>query len=182
MGSRGSWLMAANLWEYSDETAATMETVSADIADWSRERPQQFWDPSRKLLAAIRTYQWWRAKSGLFPQFLCKVLVLRHRFWSVVTGADIPLNCQIGGGLLLPHPNGVVIHPHAVIGVNCLIFQQVTIGSRSGDDLPIVGGHVDIGAGAKILGKVTIGEHALIGANAVVTRNVPAHGTATGFS
>jgi serine O-acetyltransferase len=174
--------MSANLRNYYDTTEAAMETISADIADWSRERSQQFWDPSRKLLAVIRSYQWWRSKSGLFPLLVCKILVLRHRFWSVVTGADIPLNCQIGGGLLLPHPNGVVIHPRAVIGVNCLIFQQVTIGSRSGDGLPIVGGHVDIGAGAKILGKVTIGDHARIGANAVVTRNVPTHGTATGFS
>lgn len=173
--------MSANLREYSDETAVTMEAVSADIADWSRERSQQFWDPSRKLLAAIRSYQWWSSKSGLFPLLVCKILVLRHRFWSVVTGADIPLNCHIGGGLLLPHPNGVVIHPRAVVGVNCLIFQQVTIGSRSGDDLPTIGGHVDIGAGAKILGKVTIGNHARVGANAVVTRDVPAHGMAKGF-
>ena len=70
---------------------------------------------------------------------------MRHRFWSVVTGADIPLNCQIGGGLLIPHPNGVVIHPQAVLGVNCLIFQQVTVGARGEEGLPVIGGHVDIG-------------------------------------
>ncbi len=58
--------------------------------------------------------------------------MLRHRFWSVVTGADIPLGCRIGGGLLLPHPNGVVIHPDAAIGPNCLIFQQVTLGVTCG--------------------------------------------------
>lgn len=173
--------MSANLKDCYDETAAAMETVSADIADWSRERPQQLWDPSRKLLAAIRSYQRWHAKPGLIPLLVCKTAVLRYRFWSVVTGADIPLNCKIGGGLLLPHPNGIVIHPRAVIGVNCLIFQQVTIGSRSGHDLPVICGHVDIGAGAKILGGVTIGDHARIGANAVVTRSVPAHGTAVGF-
>jgi serine O-acetyltransferase len=174
--------MSPNLKDCYHGTEGSMAAVSADIADWSRERPRQLWDPSRKLLAAIRSYQRCRLKSGLIPLFTCKIAVLRHRFWSVITGADIPLNCHIGGGLLLPHPNGIVIHPHAVIGVNCLIFQQVTIGSRAGDDLPTIGGHVDIGAGAKILGKVTIGDHARIGANAVVTRSVPAHGTATGFS
>ena len=68
---------------------------------------------------------------GVVGSLLCKILVIRHRFWSVVTGADIPLNCQIGGGLLIPHPNGIVIHPDAKIGVNCLIFQQVTLGIRS---------------------------------------------------
>lgn len=73
----------------------------------------------------------------------------------------------------MPHPNGVVIHPNAVIGPNCLIFQQVTIGSRGFNELPIIGGHVDIGAGAKILGAVKIGNHALIGANAVVLTDIP---------
>jgi serine O-acetyltransferase len=86
----------------------------------------------------------------------------------VVTAADIPLNCQIEGGLLLTHPNGVVIHPGATIGPNCLILQQVTIveGVK-------IGGHVDIGAGAKIIRAVSIGNHAKIGANAVVVCDVP---------
>ena len=47
-----------------------------------------------------------------------------------MTGADIPLNCKLGGGLQLPHPNGIVIHPDAEIGPNCLLFQQVTIGAN----------------------------------------------------
>ena len=91
----------------------------------------------------------------------------------MVTGADIPLNCRIGGGLLIPHPNGIVIHPDAEIGVNCLIFQQVTIGTRDGVGVPAIAGHVDIGAGAKILGSVHVGAHAKIGANAVVSSDVP---------
>jgi serine O-acetyltransferase len=110
-----------------------------------------------------------------------KLAVLRHRFWSVVTGADIPLNAGgIGGGLLLPHPNGVVIHPEAHIGPNCLLFQQVTIGTGSTPGTPRIGGHVDVGAGAKILGGVVIGDHAVIGANAVVVTDVPAWSVAVG--
>jgi len=107
--------------------------------------------------------------------------VLGHRFWSVVTGADIPLNCQIGGGMLMPHPNGIVIHPNAIIGPNCLIFQQVTIGARGKAGVPKIGGHVDIGAGAKILGGVTIGDHARIGANAVVLDDIGESQTAVGI-
>jgi serine O-acetyltransferase len=156
--------------------------VSAEIADWSRERTRQFWDPSRKLLYAFRRYQHWRDRGGLASGLLCKWFVLTHRFWSVVTGADIPLNCRIGGGLLIPHPNGIVIHPEADIGVNCLIFQQVTIGTgTTGAGVPVIGGHVDIGAGAKILGPVRIGAHARIGANAVVTSNVETGVTAVGI-
>jgi serine O-acetyltransferase len=108
--------------------------------------------------------------------------VIEHRFWSVITGADIPLNCNLGGGLLLVHPNGIVIYPEATIGPNCSIFQQVTIGvGGTKGGAPILGGRVDVGAGAKILGGVRIGDHALIGANAVVLQDVPAGATAVGI-
>jgi serine O-acetyltransferase len=146
--------------------------ISAEIPDWTREKPRQFWDPGRKLLLTVRRYHTWYKKPGLIAATFRKLLVIRHRFWSVVTGADIPLTCQIGGGLLIPHPNGIVIHPDATIGVNCLIFQQVTIGTRNAAGTPKIAGHVDIGAGAKILGPVRIGAHARIGANAVVVADV----------
>lgn len=150
-----------------------MNQVSATDPDWSRERPRRFWDPSRQLLRAIRGYQNAKRRSlPVIPQYW----VLWHRFWSIVTGADIPLSSQIEGGLSLPHPNGVVIHPGATIGPNCLFFQQVTIAGHVR-----VGGHVDIGAGAKILGPLTIGDHARVGANAVVTGDVPAHETVVGI-
>src|SRR5258706_9275961 len=157
------------------------QAISSEIPDWSREEPSQFWDPARKLLRTIRRYQSWHQRRGIISRAFCKILVMRHRFWSVVTGADIPLNCQIGGGLLIPHPNGIVIHPGARIGVNCLIFQQVTIGSRSSGGLPEIAGHVDIGAGAKDLGAVNIGAHARIGANAVILKDVEGASTAIGI-
>jgi serine O-acetyltransferase len=147
--------------------------VSALHPDWSRETPVGFWDPSRKLIRAIRRYQ--SARSGLARVWWRQV----HRFWSVVTQADIPLEVQLGGGVYLPHPNGIVIHPRAVIGPNCLIFQQVTIGVVADHHAaPVIGGHVDIGAGAKIIGPVTVGDHAVIGANAVVTRDIPSEAIA----
>jgi serine O-acetyltransferase len=80
----------------------------------------------------------------------------------------------------MPHPNGIVIHPDAEIGPNCLIFQQVTLGTGSGG-APKLGGHVDVGAGAKILGGVTIGRDARIGANSVVLDDVPPGATAVGI-
>lgn len=156
--------------------------ISAEVPDWSREKKNFFsWQPPRSLLASIRSYQRYAGSQNFLHIFIKRWAVLRHRFWSVVTGADIPLDCQIGGGLLLPHPNGIVIHPKAIIGPNCLIFQQVTIGTRSGNLLPVIGGHVDIGAGAKILGGVRIGDHACIGANAVVLKDVPSGKTVAGI-
>jgi serine O-acetyltransferase len=147
--------------------------ISCEVPDWSREAKRKgSWDPSRALLKSIRAYQ---NASGPLRSVIKKVAVLRHRFWSIVAGADIPLNSSIGGGLLLPHPNGVVIHPDARIGVNCLIFQQVTIGATE-RGVPTIGGHVDIGAGAKLIGPIVVGDHARIGANALVREDVPAYG------
>lgn len=155
--------------------------VSASDPDWSREGKKAFdWSPSKSLIASLRAYQCYRNALSPFGRSLRKLAVLRHRFWSVVTGADIPVNTHIGGGLLLPHPNGIVIHPDAEIGPNCLIFQQVTIGTRGGRGAPKIGGHVDIGAGARILGDIKIGDHARIGANAVVMTDVPPGKTAVG--
>jgi len=154
--------------------------ISADTPDWSRERCVGFWDPGRRLLRSIRSYQKWK-KRGIFLRWISKYWIFQHRFWSVITGADIPLNCDIGGGLLLTHPDGVVIFPGAVIGPNCLIFQQVTIGiGGPNPGAPVLGGHVDVGPGAKILGGVKIGDHARIGANAVVLQDVPRGATAVG--
>lgn len=163
-----------------DDHTAQRE-ISAEVPDWGREEPRQFWDPGRKLLRAFRRYQYWRGRGGAISGVIKVILILRYRFWSTVTGADIPLNCDIGGGLLIPHPNGIVIHPAARIGVNCLIFQQVTIGTRENSSAPVIEGHVDIGAGAKLLGDIRVGAHAVIGANAVVLNNVPSGKAAVGI-
>lgn len=158
-----------------------MTLPSDETPDWSREaKPLLAWVPSKSLIASIRGYQKHRDSVLPWSSLLRKWAVLRHRFWSVVTGADIPLNSQIGGGLLLPHPNGIVIHPDAIIGPNCLVFQQVTIGTRGSGGSPNIGGHVDIGAGAKILGPVKIGNNVVIGANAVVLSDVPDNCMAVG--
>lgn len=155
--------------------------TSSSTPDWSRERKTSFsWQPSRALLRSIRQYQKYAGSSNYFFKLLSKLEVIKYRFWSAITGADIPLNSKIAGGLILPHPNGVVIHPDAIIGPNCLIFQQVTIGSGKNGTPPIIGGNVDIGAGAKIFGNIRIGNHVVIGSNAVVIKDVPDYHTAIG--
>jgi serine O-acetyltransferase len=156
--------------------------VSADVADWSREAKRFWhWHPSRSLLASLRAYQDLRHATRPDRVLLRRLAVLRHRFWSAVTGAEIPLSCRIEGGLLLPHPNGIVVHPDARIGPNCLLMQQVTLGtSGESPGAPTLAGHVDLGAGAKVLGEVTLGAHSVVGANAVVLCDVPEGATAVG--
>lgn len=165
-----------------DPSSVVPTRPSAQVPDWSREHCTPLsWRPSRQLLRCLRDYTRGRERGGIRGLVTCKLATLRHRFWSVVSGAEIPLNAaRIAGGLLLPHPNGVVVHPEAVIGPNCLLFQQVTLGTGPKPGVPRLGGNVDVGPGAKILGGVTIGDHAVIGANAVVVSDVPAGAVAVG--
>ncbi len=150
--------------------------VSASEPDWSRESVQSFWDPGRKLLRAIRRYQKLRSKGGAIARVYSKYWVLNHWFWSLVTQSEIHLGTRIGGGLRLTHPTGIIIHPDAVIGPNCMIFHQATLAG------PVVlGGHVDVGAGAKLIGPLTVGSDVTIGANAVVTKDVPEGVTVAGI-
>jgi serine O-acetyltransferase len=100
-------------------------------------------------------------------------------------GIETSPRVQIGGGLFLPHTVGTVIGAES-IGENCTIMQGVTLGAKETDlefnvrTRPIIGCGVVIGAGAKILGRITIGDHAKIGANAVVLCDVPPYGLAVG--
>ena len=86
----------------------------------------------------------------------------------------------------MPHLNGIFIHENASLGKNCAILQQVTIGANEHKldykKAPQLGNRVYIGAGAKIIGGLTIGDDVRIGANAVVTKNVPAGMTVVGFN
>ncbi|WP_293729478.1 hypothetical protein [uncultured Phascolarctobacterium sp.] len=94
----------------------------------------------------------------------------------------IPYSCLIGAGTTFGYKGmGVVIHSRAVIGKNCKIAQQVTIGGRSGIyEVPVIGDNVYLGAGCKVLGNVIIGNNVVVGANAVVIRSVPDNAVVAG--
>lgn len=104
----------------------------------------------------------------------------------LIFGIEVSPQVEIGGGLFLPHTVGTVIGAER-IGSNCIIMQGVTLGTREPDmsftaaTRPVIGNHVVIGAGAKIIGPVTVGDHAKIGANAVVLSDVPAYSVAVGI-
>jgi serine O-acetyltransferase len=98
-----------------------------------------------------------------------------NRIWRLFLHVNISVRADIGPGLCLIHPASIMI-PSTTIGENFLIFHEVTIGSnltRSG--MPKIGNNVDVYVGARILGGVTIGDNAKIGANCVVTSNVAAN-------
>ncbi|MBI4230128.1 MAG: serine acetyltransferase [Planctomycetes bacterium] len=104
----------------------------------------------------------------------------------VVFGLEVARQTRIGPGLVLPHANGVVIGASQV-GSNATIFQGVTLGAKDLDILfdpskrPVLGAGVTVGAGAKVLGGITLGDGVTVGANAVVLEDVPAGCTVVGI-
>lgn len=141
---------------------------------------------------------WLGALSPRFvPVLLCRVAHSCHRMglgpvgklFSLVNfflfGIEIAVRCPIGKGLFLPHTQGTVIGACA-IGSNATIFQGVTLGAREldfayrDDTRPTLGNDVTIGAGAKVLGGLHIGDGARIGANSVVLSSIPGGALAVG--
>lgn len=103
----------------------------------------------------------------------------------VMFGIESSPQVKIGGGLFLPHTVGTVLGAES-IGDNATILQGVTLGTAEPDNgftatlRPVIGNNVTIGAGAKVIGRVTVGDHAKVGANAVVLQDVPAYCIAVG--
>lgn len=99
------------------------------------------------------------------------------------TGIEIHPGAEIGKGLFIDHGMGVVIGETTIIGDNVNLFQGVTLGGTGkerGKRHPTIGNSVTIGAGAKVLGNITIGDYSYIGANAVVLKDVPPECTVVG--
>lgn len=137
-------------------------------------------DPAQTVLSCIRTYHKHAGRPGPWSAVMRRFTRQRHRFWSMISATDIRLGAVIGANLRMPHPNGITIHHAAVIGDGCMIMQQVTIGIIHDGPAPLIGSEVYLGAGAKILGGITIGDGARVGANAVVLQDVPPRWTAVG--
>ena len=100
-----------------------------------------------------------------------------------LTGIEIHPGAQIGKGLFIDHGMGVVVGETAVVGENVTLFQGVTLGGtgkEKGKRHPTLESNIVVGAGAKVLGNITVGENSYIGANAVVLRDVPANSTVVG--
>ncbi len=117
-------------------------------------------------------------KYSLYP---CARILLNHLSYKY--GIEISPTTRIGSGLYIGHFGGIVVNSRSIIGKNCNISPGVTLaqsnrGVRQG--CPRLGDNVFIGPGAKILGAVTIGDDVAIGANCVVTKDVPSHSVVVG--
>lgn len=135
---------------------------------------------------ALLVYRFGRWRYGVGPAPLRKLCSIAYKILfkliQIVTGIELPCEAVIGGNFVIDHFGGIIISGYARFGDNCRIRNGVTIGLRHVDDprAPLIGNNVDIGAGAKLLGPITIGDNVMIGANAVVLCDVPANSIAVG--
>jgi len=120
-------------------------------------------------------WRWLRMPFSLFYKVL-KVIS------EILTGIDLPCEVTLGRRFRFDHFGGIIISGDAVFGDDCIIRNGVTVGLKHTGHRgsPIIGNRVDIGAGAKILGPIQIGDDVIIGANAVVLRDVPPNSLAVG--
>ncbi len=132
--------------------------------------------PGFQAVAGYRITRW------LMQRHIPIIGAVLQRLVEVWTGISIPPEARIGAGLLIHHFGGIVINGDTVMGEQCTLHHGVTIGNRvSGGPSPKLGDRVLIGVGAAVLGDITIGNDAQIGANAVVLRSVPDGGVAAGI-
>lgn len=155
------------------------QNIRADLrahnGDWGA---QGFW--------ALVIYRFGRWRYGIQSKWLRKFFSACYRVLyklvQIVTGIEIPCEVEIGKNFVIDHFGGIVISGYAKFGSNCRIRNGVVVGLSRADDpcAPQFGNNVDIGAGAKVLGRISIGDNVLIGANAVVLRDVPSNSIAVG--
>jgi len=156
-----------------------LDNIRADLrAHGGHWGAQGFW--------ALVVYRFGRWRYGVRPVLLRKLLSLVYRVLfkivQVVTGIELPCEVVIGRNFVIDHSGGIVVSGYARFGENCRIRTGVVVGLAWVDDpcAPSIGDNVDIGVGAKVLGRIRIGNNVVIGANAVVVRDVPDDSIAVG--
>lgn len=124
-------------------------------------------------------YRFGRARYAVRPALLRKPLSLLYKVLykmvQIVTGIELPCEVALGHGFVIEHSGGIVVSGFARFGDNCRIRNGVVIGLARVEEpcAPQLGNDVDVGAGAKLLGNIRIGNRVRIGANAVVVCDVP---------
>jgi serine O-acetyltransferase len=155
------------------------------VADDWRAHERDWTRPGFRAVAMHRFGNFrMRIKPFLLRVPLSAVYWSGFRFIRNHYGIELPYSVKLGRRVVFEHQGAIVIHGDSVIGDGCIIRQGVTLGNRRLNepfDAPVLGQRVNVGAGAKILGKVSIGDGAAIGANSVVLGDVPAGRIAIGI-
>lgn len=162
--------------------------VKADLYRYGGDTSKEAFRHAFKFIPGFKFCYYMRkcaylSKAPIYTRPLFYIANAKYNRLKFKYGFDIEYSTKIGAGLHISHWGGVVINPKAVIGENCNIAHQITIGmdSKEGENsVPTVGDRVYIAPGSKIFGKITIGNDSCIGANSVVTKDVPFSVTVAG--
>src|ERR1700761_7858219 len=149
-----------------------------------RDPAARSWPEVLLCYPGLHAQLWHRLAHPLWRAGLYLPARMVAHFSRFLTGVEIHPAARLGRRLVIDHGMGVVIGETAEIGDDCTLYHQVTLGGTSlahGKRHPTVGNNVIIGAGAKVLGAINIGDGARIGANAVVIAPVPAETTVVGI-
>ena len=154
------------------------------VEDWQTH--ERDWTRPGFQALVVHRFGTWRMTIGRRPLRMPLSALYKALFSGVRNfyGIELPYTARIGRRVRFEHQGAIVIHGHASIGDGSVIRQGVTLGNRRFErpyDAPRLGADVNVGAGAKILGAVSIGDGAQIGANAVVVSDVPARGVVIGI-
>lgn len=144
-----------------------------------RSFPRPFTDEIWKYEIMLRKYEYWYNQSGKLAKLPKIYYKFRFHQMSVKLGIFIGPNC-CGKGLSIAHINCIEINENARIGENLRIHEGVTIGASGGTEAPIIGDCVFLASGCKVMGKVSIASHCVVGANAVVVKDVEEEGITVG--
>lgn len=130
----------------------------------------------------MNVYKWYKVERTLYLHHIPLLPMVIKTAIRILWGGVVPYQAEIGEGTVLGYQAlGVVIHKRCVIGKNCHISQNVTMGGTSEIyEVPVLGDNVSVGAGANIIGPVHIGNNAVIGAGAVVISDIPENAVAVG--
>lgn len=128
----------------------------------------------------MNAFSFYRAAHWCYKHHLTPIAVIIFGFQFIVFHNYIHYKAEIGKGTLCAgKATGIYIHKGAKVGSNCVFAHQISVGGRGGPTntrkLPVIGNNVYVGTGAKILGDLTVGDDVVIGANAVVTKDVPSN-------
>src|SRR5215469_12760399 len=135
------------------------------------------------VMAVYRFGRWrYRIRHPLIRKPFSFLYKLLKTVCEILTGIELPCEASIGKRFKIEHFGGIIVSGDTVIGDDVIIRNGVTVGLRRTGvrGSPVIGNRVDIGAGAKILGRVNVGDDVVIGANAVVIEDVPADSIAVG--
>jgi len=167
-----------------------LKILIISIFFYQEVRAAQKKDPaSRSFLEIVILYQGLHALvSHRFAHFFYNIRFyfiarLISQMIRFATGIEIHPGAKIGKRLFIDHGMGVIVGETAIIGDDVLIYQEVTLGGtglEKGKRHPTIGNNVVIGAGAKVLGNITVGDNSYIGSNAVVIKDVPPNSTVVG--